>query len=61
MLVQEKQTDMPQHLVLCTGQLSCENLSSGSMLLKQESTLTLFTQTKQYWNFVKSGLTTSPL
>ena len=48
MLVQEKQADMPQHLVLCTGQLTRENLSSEPMLLRQESTLTLFTQNKQY-------------
>ena len=61
MLVQEKQADMPQHLVLCTGQLTRENLSSEPMLLRQESTLTLFTQNKQYWNFVKTGLTTSQL
>ena len=61
MLMQEKQYDMPQHLVLCTNSLSLENLSSKSMLLRQESLLTLFTQTKQYCNFVKTGLTTSPL
>ena len=36
MLVQEKQADMPQHLVLCTGQFSRENLSSKSMLLRKE-------------------------
>ena len=59
MLVQEKQASMPQHFVLCTGQLSLENLSSESMLLGKESTLTLYTQTKQFWNFVKTGLTTS--
>ena len=40
MLMQEKQYDMPQHLVLCTDLLSCENVSSKSMLLRQESTLT---------------------
>ena len=55
MLVPEKQAGMPQHLVLCTGQLSLENLSSESMLLRKQSTLTLFTQTKQFWNFVKKG------
>ena len=36
-------------------------MSSKSMLLRQESTLTLFTQTKQYCNFVKTGLMTSQL
>ena len=61
MLMQKKQADTPQHLVLCTGQLSWENLPSESLLLKQESTLTHFTQTKQYWNFVKTGLTTNRL
>ena len=35
--------------------------SETSMLLRQESSLTLFTRTKQYWNFVKTGLTTSQL
>ena len=54
MLMQEKQYNMPQHLVLCTYLLSRENLSSKSMLLRQESTLALFTQTKQYCNFVKT-------
>ena len=53
--MQEKQANMPLHLVLCTGQSSLENLSSESVLLRQESTMTLFTQTKQYWNFVKTG------
>ena len=43
MLVQKKQADMPQHLVLCTGQLPWENLPSGFMILRQESTLTRFT------------------
>ena len=61
MLVPEKQAGMPQHLGLCTGQLSLENLPSESMLLRKQSTLTLFTQTKQFWNFVKTGLTTSQL
>ena len=61
MLMQEKQDDMPQHLVLSTDLLSRESLSSKSMLLRQELTLTLFTQTKQYCNFVKTGLTTSQL
>ena len=36
-------------------------MSSKSVLLRQESTLTLFTQTKQYCNFVKTGLMTSQL
>ena len=54
MLMQEKQYDMPQNLVLCTELLSSENLSSKSMLLRQGSTLTLFTQIKQYCNFVKT-------
>ena len=61
MLVQENQASMPPDLVLCTGQLSLENLSSESMLLRKESTLTLLTQTKQFWNFVKTGLMTSQL
>ena len=61
MLMQEKQYDMPQHLVVCPDLLSRENLSSKSMLLRQESTLTLFTQTKQYCSFVKTGLMTSQL
>ena len=61
MLMQERQYDIPHRLVLCTGQLSLENLFSKSMLLRQESTLTLFTQTKQYCNFVKTGFTTSQL
>ena len=58
MLMQQKQYDMSQHLVLCSDLLSRENLSSKYMLLRQESTLTLFTQTKQYCNFLKTGLTT---
>ena len=37
MLVQGTQCDMPQDLVLCTGQLSWENLSSESMILKQDT------------------------
>ena len=45
------------YLVLCMDHLTCENYSSESMRLRQESTLTLFTQTKQYCNFVKTGLT----
>ena len=39
--MQEKQYDMPQHLVLCTGLLSWENISSKPLLLRQESTLKL--------------------
>ena len=47
----------------CLNILSCELIyvSSKSMFLRQESTLTLFTQTKQYCNFVKTGLMTSQL
>ena len=52
MLMQETQYNIPQHIVLCTDLLSREKLSSKSMLLRQESTMTLFTQTKQYCNFV---------
>ena len=36
MLMQEKQYDMPQHLVLSTDLLSRESLSLKPMLLRQE-------------------------
>ena len=61
MLVQEKQADMPQHLVLCSWSVVVRKCVFRFDVLRQELTLTLFTQTKQYWNFVKTGLTTSQL
>ena len=54
MLVQEKQASMPQLLVLCTGQLSLETLSSESMLLRKESTMTLFTQNQTILEFCEN-------
>ena len=57
MLMQEKQYDMPQHLLLCTD-VVMRKLVFKTYALRQESILTLFTQTKQYCDFVKTGLTT---
>ena len=52
MLMQGKQYDMPKHLVfalICCHEKTCLQ----STLLRQESTLTLFTQNKQNCYFVK--------
>ena len=59
MLMQEMRNDMPQHLVLCADTPLSKPLFLSC--LWQGSTLTRFTQTKQYCNFVKTGLMTSQL
>ena len=56
MLVQEKQADIPQYLVLCSWSVVLRKFVVRVYVLGQEPALTLFTQTKQYWNFVKTGL-----
>ena len=52
MLMQKKQYAMPQHLVLCTDLLS----SSESMLLRQESTLTLFYSNQTILQFCENWI-----